>query len=110
MWCWRRLFRVSWTARRSNQSILKEISPWRRKRNGLKCMDQFSVLLFCFREGRERGERVAPYPVCWQHEIPVGRWPESLQTLKATVYEVSFHLNFSWALGRAIASCYSKTA
>jgi len=25
--CWRRLFRISWTARRSNQSILKEISP-----------------------------------------------------------------------------------
>ena len=28
LWCWRRLLRVSWTARRSNQSILKEISPW----------------------------------------------------------------------------------
>ena len=32
LWCWRRLLRVAWTARRSNQSILKEISPgvhWR---------------------------------------------------------------------------------
>ena len=28
LWCWRRLLRVPWTARRSNQSILKEISPW----------------------------------------------------------------------------------
>ena len=27
LWCWRRLFRVPWNARRSNQSILKEISP-----------------------------------------------------------------------------------
>ena len=27
LWCWRRLLRVSWTARRSNQSILKEINP-----------------------------------------------------------------------------------
>ena len=27
LWCWRRFFRVPWTARRSNQSILKEISP-----------------------------------------------------------------------------------
>ena len=27
LWCWRRLLRVSWTERRSNQSILKEISP-----------------------------------------------------------------------------------
>ena len=28
LWCWRRLLRVPWTARTSNQSILKEISPW----------------------------------------------------------------------------------
>ena len=28
LWCWRRLLRVPWTARRSNQSILKQISPW----------------------------------------------------------------------------------
>ena len=27
LWCWRRLFRVPWTARRSDQSILKEMSP-----------------------------------------------------------------------------------
>ena len=27
LWCWRRLLRVSWTARKSNQSILQEISP-----------------------------------------------------------------------------------
>ena len=27
LWCWRRLFRVPWTERRSNQSILKKISP-----------------------------------------------------------------------------------
>ena len=27
LWCWRRILRVPWTARRSNQSILKEISP-----------------------------------------------------------------------------------
>ena len=28
LWCWRRLLRVPWIARRSNQSILKEIQPW----------------------------------------------------------------------------------
>ena len=28
LWCWRRLLRGPWTTRRSNQSILKEISPW----------------------------------------------------------------------------------
>ena len=28
LWCWRRFLRIPWTARRSSQSILKEISPW----------------------------------------------------------------------------------
>ena len=28
LWCWRRLLRVPWTARRSNQSILKSVQPW----------------------------------------------------------------------------------
>ena len=27
LWCWRRLFRIPWTARRPNQSVLKEINP-----------------------------------------------------------------------------------
>ena len=31
LWCWKRLLRVPWTARRSNQSILKEISPGHKK-------------------------------------------------------------------------------
>ena len=34
LWCWRRLLRVPWTSRRSNQSILKEISP-----GGVHCKD-----------------------------------------------------------------------
>ena len=36
LWCWRRLLRVSWTARRSNQSILKEISPGGSSLEGLR--------------------------------------------------------------------------
>ena len=35
LWCWRRLLGVPWTSRRSNQSILKEISPGRRSLEGL---------------------------------------------------------------------------
>ena len=35
LWCWRRLLRVPWTAKRSNQSILKKVSP-RRSLEGLK--------------------------------------------------------------------------
>ena len=42
LWCWRRLLRVPWTARRSNQSILKEISPeYSRKRLMLKLTLQY---------------------------------------------------------------------
>ena len=42
LWCWRRLLRVPWTARRSNQSILKEISPgisWEGRMLKLKLQD-----------------------------------------------------------------------
>ena len=42
LWCWRRLLRVPWTARRSNQSILKEISPeWSLERLMLKLKLQY---------------------------------------------------------------------
>ena len=42
LWCWRRLLRVPWTARRSNQSILKEISPgWSFKGLMLKLKAQY---------------------------------------------------------------------
>ena len=29
LWCWRRLLRIPWTTRRSNQSVIKEINPWK---------------------------------------------------------------------------------
>ena len=46
LWCWRRLLRVPWTARRSNQSILKEISPGCSfERLVLKLKLQYFVLL-----------------------------------------------------------------
>ena len=42
LWCWRRFLRVPWTARRSNQSILKEISPkYSLERLMLKLMFQY---------------------------------------------------------------------
>ena len=48
LWCWRRLLRVPWTARSSNQSILKEISPG------------------CALEGRTDAE--AETPILWLHD------------------------------------------
>ena len=58
LWCWRRLLRVPWTARRSNQSILKEISPgcsleglmlkWKLQYSGhLMRTDSFEKILHC---------------------------------------------------------------
>ena len=41
LWCWRRFLRVPWTARRSNQSILKEISPWISLEGMLKLKPQY---------------------------------------------------------------------
>ena len=44
LWCWRRLLRVSWTARRSNQSILKEISPGGSSLEGLRLKVKLKLL------------------------------------------------------------------
>ena len=51
LWCWRRLLRVSWTARRSNQSILKEISP------------EYSL------EGRSEEDVEAETPILWPPDV-----------------------------------------
>ena len=70
LWCWRRLLRVSWTARRSNQSILKEICPeYSLEGLMLKLKFQYFVhlmwrtdsleksLLLAKTEGRRRGQQ-----------------------------------------------------
>ena len=46
VWCWRRLLRVPWTAKRSNQSILKEISP-EYSLEGLMLMLKLKLQYFC---------------------------------------------------------------
>ena len=49
LWCWRRLLRVSWTARRSSQSILKEISP-ESSLEGLRLKLKLHTLATCCKE------------------------------------------------------------
>ena len=70
LWCWRRLLRVPWTARRSNQSILKEISPeWSLEGLMLKLKPQYfgylmrradslekTLMLGKIEDGRRRGQ------------------------------------------------------
>ena len=45
LWCWRRLLRVTWTARRSNQSFLKEISPEYSSKGLLLKLQYFDYLM-----------------------------------------------------------------
>ena len=55
LWCWRRLLRVPWTARRSNQSILKEISPeFSLERLMLKLKLQYFAHLMCRADSLEK--------------------------------------------------------
>ena len=62
LWCWRRLLRVHWTARRSNQSILKEISPdYSLERQMLKLKLQYFGLIHSLEKplmlGKIKGRR-----------------------------------------------------
>ena len=58
LWCWRRLLRVPWTARRSNQSILKEINPeYSLEGLMLKLKFQYKTLILGKIEGRRRSGR-----------------------------------------------------
>ena len=83
LWCWRRLLRVLWTARRSNQSILKEISPeYSLERLMLKLKLQYSVhlmgrtdslektpMLWKTEGRRKRGWQTADEMVGWHHPL-----------------------------------------
>ena len=57
LWCWRRLLRVPWTARRSNQSILKEISPGCSLEGLMLKLQYFGYLMLGKIEGRRRRGR-----------------------------------------------------
>ena len=60
LWCWRRLLRVPWTARRSNQSILKEISPEYYRKNWCWSWNSNTLAIWC--EESTHWER----PWCWE--------------------------------------------
>ena len=59
LWCWRKLMRVPWTARRSNQSILKEVSP---EYSLERCWSWSSNSLITWSEELTHSKR----PWCWQ--------------------------------------------
>ena len=59
LWCWRRLLRVPWTARRSNQSILKEISP------GCS-LEGLMLKLKCWEDPLEKGKATHSSILAWR--------------------------------------------
>ena len=62
LWCWRRFLRVPWTIRRSNQSILKEISPG----CSLEGMMLKLLKLQYFGHLMQRGDSLEKTPPCWE--------------------------------------------
>ena len=89
LWCWRKLLRVSWTARRSNQSILKEISPVSLEGLMLKqklhhghliqrtdCLEK--ILMLGKIEGRRRRGRQRNEVVGWHHWLNAHEFEQTL--------------------------------
>ena len=105
LWCWRRLLRVPWTARRSNQFILKEISPaYSLERLTLKLKVQYfghlmrrtdssenTLMLGKIEGGRRRG---------WQR----------LRWLDGTTNSINMNLNMFWefVMGQGSLACCSQ--
>ena len=91
LWCWRRLLRIPWTARRSNQSILKEISPeYSLEGLMLKLNIQYLVLLMQRTNSMEKTEVVKDWS-----------WEEK-GTTEDEMFEWHHQLNgheFEWTLG-----------
>ena len=71
LWCWRRLLRVPWTARRSNQSILKEINP-RISLEGMMLKLKLQYFGHLVRRGRCRNSREELPCVRGQRGLPKG--------------------------------------
>ena len=68
VWCWRILLRVPWTARRSNQSILKEVSPWC---SLIGLMLKLKLQYFGHLIAKSRCVGIRPW--CWERLRPGGK-------------------------------------
>ena len=93
LWCWRRLLRVPWTARRSNQSILKEISlDYSLEGLMLKLKPQYLATLY---------EEL----ILWKDLIEVRRMnQQSMRKLDGITDLLDLNLNKFWELGEGQAS------
>ena len=104
LWCWKRFLRVPWSARRSNQSILKEISPgYSLEELILKLKLQYFGHLMGRTNWLEKTLMLGKIEGRWRREWQRMRWLDGIANLMdmeawcATVHEVAKSCSHDWA-------------
>ena len=101
-WCWRRLLRVPWTARRSNQSILKEINP-EYSLEGLTLNQYFSYLM-------QRAHSLEKTR-CWERLKAGGKGDNRDEMVDGIIDSMDINLSKLWEMvkekGQGSLACYS---
>ena len=95
LWCWRRLLRVPWTARRPNQSVLKEISPeYSLKELMLKLKLQY------FGHLMQRDNSLEKPLMLGQIEGKKRRWRQRMRWLDDIINSKDMNLSKLWEIGK----------